>query len=313
MKQYETDKELMAALEKLLGKKLEKSQFIESKGDLHSAYSAADFREILNAIQNKEISLGEINDKALKSPYGKIPSVIQSISDEVALWEELLLYNIEPQLSIARIRLLGTPQTLDPKQAMEFLEGFFKKDKLNIRLAYVDLFFERYISPRDYNMYLENMKPNDEEYFLTMVALIMNRAYMSGNEAIHYLITGQRILIPGIFNPTNILVMYRLVLYLQPSGQPSRSLLSMKEKTLVRFVGLTTGKPGPEKLRIEWNHQYPDWSYDNWRFYWKAYKRAYERLVRNFDMAFLYEQMRETDSQKFWQWLEDIMEQVKGT
>ncbi len=112
-------------------------------------------------------------------------------------------------------------------------------------------------------------------------------------------------MIPGIFNPTMVLLTYRLALYLQPGGRPGRSLLTTREKALLHLVGTSPGKIQPTKLWPIWNHRYPQWSYPSWRMFWKAFQRAKKRLLNNFILPFQAEYMQKEDPEHFWeQWIE---------
>jgi hypothetical protein len=137
------------------------------------------------------------------------------------------------------------------------------------------------------------------------MALITNRSYLSGTEALWYFLTGQRIPGVGIFNPTMTLVTFRLAKYLQPGGRPTRSLLSVREKSLLRLMGTATGKPKPIELWLVWNKQNPNWAYDSWRMFWKACQRAKSRLLTTYETAFEIESRAIEDPQHFWELLSD--------
>jgi len=309
---FETDKELRAALERALGRKMDDALFAECKGDLHSDYSEADFEEILNTARNEIAELEEGDAEVRKPGDREIREVVRAIAEEVTLWQELRLHQIEPQLAEARTRLLGTNGVMDVERAQEFSRSFFSHEVLTIRPEYIALFLERHVLRRDYGELLETMQPNDEEYFLAVVALVMNRAYLSGTEAIGYILTGKRTVVPGLFNPTTILMTYRLALYLQPPGRPSRSLLVERELALLRLVGTASGHPKWPDLWVQWNHMYPDWYYVSWRDVAKAFYRAKKRLLNSYNMAFVYEHKETEDPEGFWRWLEETTARVSG-
>jgi len=291
---------------------MDDSLFGESMAGRYAPYDEADFKEVLQEIRGKT-GYGQQRDaKVRKSRYGRIPEVVRAIGEEVTLWQELRLHEIEPQLAQARTRLLHSSEILEVEEANEFISSFFNREGLTIRPAYIALFLERHVLRWDYGEFLETMQPNDEEYFLALVALVMNWAYLSGTEAIGYILTGKRMVVPGLFNPTNVLMTYRLALYLQPPGRPSRSLLSERELALLRLVGTASGKPKWSTLCGRWNREHPDRSYISWRFFRKAFVRARERLLNYYNMAFMYEHKAAEGPEALWRWLEETTAKASG-
>jgi len=312
MRTFESSKELRVALEKALRGKMDDSLFGESMAGRYAPYDEADFKEVLQEIRGKTGNGQQRDAKVRKSRYGRIPEVVRAIGEEVTLWQELRLHEIEPQLAQARTRLLHSSEILEVEEANEFISSFFNREGLTIRPAYIALFLERHLLRRDYGEFLETMQPNDEEYFLTVVAFVMNRAYLSGTEAIWYILTGKRIVLPGLFSPTTILMTHRLALYLQPPGRPSRSLLSARELALLRLGGIAPSAAKWADLWAQWNHQYPDWHYESWRDFRKAFARARTRLLNSYSMAFAYEHKETEDPKNFWRWLEETTAKARG-
>jgi hypothetical protein len=309
---FETNKELRGALEKALGGKIDDGLFGESMAGQYPPYDEADFKEILQEIRNKTGNGQQLDAKVRKPRYGEIPEVVRAIGEEVTLWQEVRLHQIEPKLAKARTRLLHTSEVLEVEQANEFISSFFNREGLTIRPAYIALFLERHVLRWDYGELLETMQPNDQEYFLAVVALVMSRAYLSGTEAIGYILTGKRIVVPGLFNPTNVLITHRLALYLQPGGRPRRSLLSAQELALLRLGGTAPGTAKWADLWVEWNHLYPDRYYKSWRDVAKAFYRARRRLLNSYNMAFAYEHKETEDPKNLWPWLEEITARALG-
>jgi hypothetical protein len=312
MRKFETNKELRGALEKALREKMDDSLFRECVAGWNPPYDETDFRDILGKTRNKTRKGWQRDARVRKSPHGMIPEVVRAIAAEVCLWQEVRLHQIEPQLVKARTRLLGSSGVMDAGPAQEFAGRFFNREGMTIRPAYMALFLERHVLRRDYEAFLETMQPNDDEYFLAVVAMVMNWAYLSGTEAICYILTGRRLVVPGLFNPTSVLMAYRLALYLQPPGRPSRSLLSERELGLLRLVGTAPGNAKWADLWAQWNHAYPDWYYDSWRMFRKAHQLARERLLKSYDMAFLYEHKEAEGPESFWRWLEETTAKARG-
>jgi hypothetical protein len=312
VKTFETNKELRGALEKAFRGKIDDRLFDESIDGRYAPYDEADFEEVLQKIRSKT-GYGQQRDAKVRKPRnGGIPEVLRAIGEEVSLWQEVRLHQIESQVARARTRLLHTSEVLELVQPNEFVSSFFNREGLTIRPAYIALFLERHVLRQDYGELLETMQPNDEEYFLAVVAFVMNTAYLSGGEAIQYILTGERIVVPGLFNPTIVLMTYRLVLCLQPPGRPRRSLLSERELALIRLVGTASGRPKWSDLCGRWNREHPDCSYISWRLFRKAFVRARERLLNSYNMAFMYEHKAAEGPEALWRWLEETTAKASG-
>ncbi len=290
MHRYDNNSQLKAALEKKLGGPITEDLFNELTAVRYPPYSDLDLQDII-----KELGLAPA-----KLTRKELAQVIREIAEEVTLLQEIRLNEIEPALRQARGNVFKvTEGNID--EATAFLARFFGNQEPAIRTAYVTLFFQAHISPNDLELYIVTMKPNPPERFLVLVAFVMNQAYLSAREAMYYILTGQRTIEMGIFNPSQALMMHHLIHYLQPGGRPVRSLLSAKEKALLHFVYTTEGPLKPTILWPRWNQQYPQWPYDNWRFFWKALKRAEKRLLADYVMAFEAEYMQKKDPDHFWQ------------
>jgi hypothetical protein len=291
MKKYGSNGEFKKALEKSLGHTISNKIFNELMFDRHPPFSSTDLQEVLS-------------DFGIESELHvtrTIPEIINAIAEEVTLWQEINLHLLEPQLREVRQAMFGSPKHLSIKKANALIDDFLKSEDQPVRAAYVHLFIERSITAQDMTRYFSELKPNEYECLLAVMALIMNRSYLSGVEALWYFLTGQRIVAVGIFNPTITLVSYRLVQYLQHGGRPTRSLLSPKEKALLQLTFTSQGKPSPVKLWPVWNKQNPKWAYDSWRMFWKDFQRAKRRLLKTYDMAYETEKMQLQDPEHFWE------------
>jgi hypothetical protein len=296
VKKYETNEEFKKALEKSLAHSIPDQTFKELMIGMHPVYSDQDFKEIL----------AKLGGKPEKAAAKTLPDIIKAISEEVALWQEIKLQALEPQLRKVRQTMFGSPKHLGIKKAEELTTDFLKSGDISVRVAYVHLFLERTITARDMKRYFSELKPNQYECLLAAMALIANRAYLSNVGALRYFLTGEKVVGVGIFNPTMVLVTFHLAKYLQSGRQASRSLLSSREMSLLRLMGTANGKPKPTKLWPVWNQQNPNWAYDSWRMFWKACQRAKTRLLKTYDMAFEIERMALEDPQRYWEFLQSI-------
>ncbi len=74
---------------------------------------------------------------------------------------------------------------------MAYLGEFFNSENSPIRIPYVSLLLEHPVKDQDFTLYLDSLQPNDSEYFVAAIALVRNRAFLSGTEAMLYILTGQ--------------------------------------------------------------------------------------------------------------------------
>ena len=294
---FDSNKELKNAAEYSLGHAISDKLFKELTKDWNPPYSELDLYEILI----------HIGGTAKKTGRKILPEIINAIAEELTLWQEIKLHFLEPQLREVRQAMFGSQNLLDKKEAKALIENFMKSEDQQVRAAYVHLLIERSITAQDMTRYFSELKPNKYECLLAVMALIMNRSYLSGVEALWYFLTEQRIVAVGIFNPTITLVSYRLVQYLQHGGRPARSLLSPKEKALLQLTFTSQGKPSPVKLWPVWNKQNPKWAYDSWRMFWKDFQRAKRRLLKTYDMAYEAEKIQTEDPEHFWEKWQSIV------
>lgn len=211
MKIFETKKEFKNALEKSLGQVIPDEHFNKMMMDSHPPYDELDFEEILSTLGGKK------ENHVAKT----IPQIIHVIGEEITLWQEIKLHVLEPQLREVRQAMFGSPKHLSLKKAKALVDDFLDSENQQVRAAYVHLFIERTTITYDMTRYFSELDPNPYECLLAVMALISNRSYLSGTEALWYFLTGQRIVGASIFNPTMTLLTYRLAKYLKHEGRRS--------------------------------------------------------------------------------------------
>ena len=107
MKTYDTNGEFKKALEKYLGHTIINSVFEKLIIDRHPPYSDADLLKLLSSIGG-----------SVKTPGRKtLPEIIKAIAEELALWQEIKLHFLEPQLREVRQAMFGSPKHLSIKKS----------------------------------------------------------------------------------------------------------------------------------------------------------------------------------------------------